>query len=96
MTSPAYRRSIRGCQEAPKGLLAAELLAVVDQTMEPTRVSLWLRPPTRSFSGTAGSEGRPPPWAYSSTPRPLPPGCSRVKHLSDRPPGPQRHAWFAP
>ena len=25
--------------------LAAELLAVVDQTMQPTRASLWLRPP---------------------------------------------------
>jgi hypothetical protein len=29
--------------------LSAELLGVVDQTMQPTRVSLWLRPPTRAF-----------------------------------------------
>jgi hypothetical protein len=27
--------------------LAAELLAVVDQTMEPVTASLWLRPPPR-------------------------------------------------
>jgi hypothetical protein len=28
--------------------LHTELLAVVDQTMQPTRASLWLRPPGRS------------------------------------------------
>ena len=44
--------------------LTTELLAVVDQTMEPTRVSLWLRPAARSSSGATGSEPRPTPWAY--------------------------------
>jgi hypothetical protein len=44
--------------------LSAELLAVVDQTMEPTQASLWLRPPPHSSSDTAGSEVRSTPWAY--------------------------------
>ena len=44
--------------------LSAEVLAVVDQTMEPTRVSLWLRPSPHGSSGTARSEARPTPWAY--------------------------------
>ena len=44
--------------------LATELLAVVDQTMEPTRVSLWLRPSPHGPSGTARSEPRPTSWAY--------------------------------
>jgi hypothetical protein len=34
--------------------LSAELLAVVDQTMQPTAVSLWLRPSVQTPSRTEG------------------------------------------
>jgi len=44
--------------------LCAELLAVVDQTVEPTQVSFWLRPSRHGSSGTARSEAQPTPWAY--------------------------------
>ena len=44
--------------------LSSELLAVVDQTMEPTQVSFWLRPSPHDFSDTPPSEARPTTWAY--------------------------------
>jgi len=44
--------------------LSTELLAVVNQTTEPTQVSLWLRPPPPGFSGTTHGKARPSPWAY--------------------------------
>jgi hypothetical protein len=37
--------SARPRDEVDLDTLSAELLAVVDQTMQPTRLSLWLRPP---------------------------------------------------
>jgi hypothetical protein len=46
------------------GTLSTELVAVVDQTMEPTRVWLWLRPSPLGSSGTAHGEARPTTWAY--------------------------------
>jgi hypothetical protein len=44
--------------------LSTEILAVVDQTMEPTRVSLWLRPSPHGSSGTPRGDDRPTTWAY--------------------------------
>jgi hypothetical protein len=44
--------------------LSAEVLAVVDQTVEPTRVSLWLRPSPHDSSGTPHNEARPTTWTY--------------------------------
>jgi hypothetical protein len=44
--------------------LTTELLAVVDQTMQPTQASLWLRPSPQGSSGTPPSQARPARWVY--------------------------------
>ena len=56
--------SVRLHQQVDLDTLSAELLAVADQTMQPTQASLWLRPPPPSSSDTAPSEARPTAWAY--------------------------------
>jgi hypothetical protein len=44
--------------------VSIEMLAVVDQTMQPTQVSLWFRPSPPSSSDIPGSEARPTSGAY--------------------------------
>jgi hypothetical protein len=61
-TIEAYGVRLR--EQVDLDTLSAELLAVVDQTMEPTRVSLWLRPSASGSSGTARREARPATWVY--------------------------------
>jgi hypothetical protein len=61
-TIEAY--SVRLREEVDLGTLSTELLAVVDQTMEPTRVSLWLRPSAPGSPSTPRREARPSTWAY--------------------------------
>jgi hypothetical protein len=41
--------------------LTAELLSVIDQTMQPTRASLWLRPPVPSTTADGKTRGRERP-----------------------------------
>jgi len=49
-TIQAFTTHLR--EQIDLGTLSTELLAVVDQTMEPTRVSLWLRRSPHGSSGT--------------------------------------------
>jgi hypothetical protein len=61
-TIEAY--SVRLRDQLDLDTLSTELLAVVDQTMEPSRVSLWLRASEHGSSGTPHSAARPTTWAY--------------------------------
>jgi len=61
-TIEAFSARLR--DEVDLDTLSAELLAIVDQTTEPTRVSLWLRPSASGSSSTARSEARPTTWSY--------------------------------
>jgi hypothetical protein len=56
--------SARLRQQVDLEVLTGELLAGVEQTMQPTQVSLWLRPSPHDSLGTPRSEARPTTWAY--------------------------------
>jgi hypothetical protein len=62
MTIEAFSGRLR--DQIDLDTLSSELLGVVDQTMEPTRASLWLRPSAPGSSGTPHSEARPTTWSY--------------------------------
>ena len=61
-TIEAFSARLRG--QIDLDTLSAELLAIVDQTTEPTRVSIWLRPSAPGPSGAPRSEAQPTTWAY--------------------------------
>jgi hypothetical protein len=61
-TIEAYSTRLR--DQIDLDTLSTELLAVIDQTMEPTQASLWLRPSPHGSSGTARGDARPTTWAY--------------------------------
>jgi hypothetical protein len=54
-TVEAFSRRLR--DEVDLDTLSAELLTVVDQTMQPTTASLWLRPSARPLSSGRGQAG---------------------------------------
>ena len=56
-TIQAFSTRLR--DELDLDILTGELLAVVDQTMQPTQLSLWLRPAHPASSATGGRTGTP-------------------------------------
>jgi hypothetical protein len=60
-TIEAY--SLRLRNQVDLDTLSSELVAVVDQTVQPTRILLWLRPSPSGSSDSAGHAARPTTWS---------------------------------
>jgi hypothetical protein len=66
-TIEAFSSHLR--EELDLDTLSAELLSVVDQTMQPTTTSLWLRPSPAVPSAARGRTGANDNQAYPERPR---------------------------
>ena len=76
-------------QQVDLDTLTVELLAVVDQTMQPTQVSLWLRPPgSTSQDQRIPGVASPAAWQLA-TPRPFAQRCEQARRCHRAIPAPR-------
>jgi hypothetical protein len=94
-TIPAFLGRLR--DQIDLDTLSSEVLAVVDQTMEPTHVSLWLRPSPTAPPTPPAARHDQPPGPTELVPHPETSAAARLhkasNHLSDGPLAHQHPAY---